>query len=69
MEQIRKLTNQRHNWGSVEVESVSHWLCSTASGSVAVGQVMLYQAFSVYTGGGHAAELPFDSVTEINALK
>lgn len=30
---------------------------------------MLYQAFSLYTGGGHAAELPFDSVTEINALK
>lgn len=51
------------------MESVSHRLCSSASGSVAVGQVMLYQAFSPYTGGGHAAELPFYTVTEINALK
>ena len=37
--------------------------------SVAVGQVMLYQDFSPYAGGGHAVELPFCAVTEINALK
>lgn len=30
---------------------------------------MLYQAFSPYTGGGHAVELPFYAVTETNALK
>lgn len=53
----------------MEVEGVSHRFCSSASGSVAVGQVLLYQAFSLYTGGGHAAELPFYTVTEINALE
>lgn len=51
----------------MEVKSFSHRLCSDASRSVAVGQVELYQAFSLYTGGGHAAELPFYTVTEINA--
>lgn len=51
-------------------KSVSHRLWSSASaGSVAVGQVLFYQAFSLYTAGGHMAELPFYTVAEINALK
>lgn len=51
------------------MESVSHKLCSSASESVAVGQVILYRAFSPYAGGGHVVELPFYVVPEINASK
>lgn len=51
------------------MESVSHKLHSSASESVAVGQVVLYQVFPPYAGGRYTVELHFYVVPELNALK
>lgn len=51
------------------MESASHKLHSSASESIAVGQVLLCQAFSPYAGGRYTVELHFYVVPELNALK
>lgn len=53
----------------LEVEHVSHRLCSSAYESVDTGQVILCHAFSLYARGGQTVELSFPAITKISALK